>query len=411
MFGPILAQLVTLALSDRTEGRVVHADETHLEGATYPRVGVSFAWKHASLNLGYGPSLTVLRLESKREFTVLHNAVVSGLYSWERSTLSVSESFGYGEINLQQLALAGPAAQPGAGGFPTPAGGTTTPPPDGTTGGAGATPPPGTTPPPANLIRASGGVIPFLTSTTTVTLNHRISPVWLVGGGVGYTIVGSVGEEASAAFPVSKGPLAEVHASNRIDRANAANLSITTQAISAVGNNAWMATANAGWGRAWSLRTTTQLGSGVSISRNSQANGFVFWSIFPTFNASISHVVPQGRSAFGFGSAISSAPVIDPTRASVDPKLTWSVSASWGLNRFYTGLNAGTAIAIAQHNYNSAFNSVYAGFNAGFNLGAGFSVDTGVRAFWQSVGGQTTAPATYAGYLGISFAIATPLKR
>jgi hypothetical protein len=141
----------------------------------------------------------------------------------------------------------------------------------------------------------------------------------------------------------------------------------------------------------------------MSVTRNSLSTGLVFWSIYPTFNASISHVVPEGRGSIAFGSAVASAPAIDPIRASVDPRLSWTASANWSLDRVSAGVSAGTAISIAQQNNNGAFNSLYAAANAGLFLGAGFSLDAGVRTFRQSVSGTATIPATYAAFLGISF--------
>lgn len=412
ILGPILAQLVTLAVGDRTETRVVHAQNTYAEAGTYPRAGLTFGWKHSTLSISYGPSLTLGPLESKdRELTVFHSGAISALYKWRRTVLTVSESVGYGEVNFQALGVAGPAAQPGATPLPaTPANGGTTPtPPAGGVTNPGTTPAPGTTVPPTNQLRAPAQTLKYVTSSTNVTVNHLISSIWSAGGGVGYSVTGSPGAD-SAQFPVSKGPVAEVHASDRFTHADAANLQVTTQLVSSsTGNNAWFMNGTGGWGHAWSLRTTTQVGSGVSVTRNSQVDGLIFWSIYPTFFASINHLVPEGRSAFSFGSAVASAPAIDPIRAAVDPRISWSVSANWALSRLSLGLNGGTAVSIAQQNDNGAFNSVSAAFNAGYRLGAGFSVDSGLRGFWQSVAGRTTVPATYAAFLGIAFVAAVPV--
>jgi hypothetical protein len=409
LFGPILAQLVTLGVGDRTEARVIRADTTYEQAATYPRVGLSFGWKHFTLSVGYGPSLTLGPLNSKDPIlTVFHSGGISGLYKWQRTTLIVSQSLGYGEVNFQELALAGQTAQPTAAAPPTTTAGGTTPPPAGGVNNPGTTPAPGTTVPTANQSRAPLGPIKFMTSSTNVVVNHAITPALLVGAGAGYTVTGSPGDDSSV-FPISQGPFAEVHASDRFTQADAANLLVSTQLVrSSTGNDAWVLSGTAGWGRAWSPRTTTQVGSGVSMSRNSQFDGLVFWSIYPTFFASISRVVPAGRGAFNFGSAVACAPAIDPISASVDPRLSLSGSANWSLARFFMGLSAGTAVSIAQQN-NGAFNSLYAAFNTGFNLGAGFSVDGGVRAFRQRVSGNTT-PASYAAFLGVSFAAAVPLS-
>jgi hypothetical protein len=59
LFGPILAQVVTVAVGDRSEARVVVNDTTEYEAANRPSVGVGMAWRRFTLQLAYSPSFTV----------------------------------------------------------------------------------------------------------------------------------------------------------------------------------------------------------------------------------------------------------------------------------------------------------------------------------------------------------------
>src|SRR5450432_3170664 len=151
LFGPILAQLVTLGLSDRSEARHVVTDDSYSEVGTYPHVSLNFGWRHATLTLGYGPSLTLTPLEAKDpSLVVFHSASLSMSNRWRRTTVTASESLGYGEVDFRTQALAAPGTAPVTSvpgdmtGLPAgnTSGGTTTPPANGGTG-AGTQPQPG----------------------------------------------------------------------------------------------------------------------------------------------------------------------------------------------------------------------------------------------------------------------------
>src|SRR5437868_6511242 len=102
LLGHILAQVVSLGVGDRTEGRyVVDAVNKHYEAATYLRTGLGLAWKHSALNLAYAPSLVVTPLDSpSREALLFHNAGVAGIYHAQRTTVTASENLGIGKLNF-----------------------------------------------------------------------------------------------------------------------------------------------------------------------------------------------------------------------------------------------------------------------------------------------------------------------
>jgi len=49
--GPILAELATLSVADRTEARHIVSDDTHYEAATRPQLGVGVLWRNFSLGI------------------------------------------------------------------------------------------------------------------------------------------------------------------------------------------------------------------------------------------------------------------------------------------------------------------------------------------------------------------------
>src|SRR3954470_4496132 len=109
LLAPILAQLVTLNVGDRTEARYISGDDTHLEGATRPFAGLNFGWKRSALTLAYTPSVTVTPLERKpRNVLVFQGASLRASYRWRLTTLTLSEFVGFGELNFRVQALPAP---------------------------------------------------------------------------------------------------------------------------------------------------------------------------------------------------------------------------------------------------------------------------------------------------------------
>ena len=410
ILGPVLAQIATLSLSDRSEIRAVHSGGDYAEANTSPRIGLNVGWKKTGFSLGYGPSFTVTPLTGEdRNLVIFHAGAVGGYYEWQRARLTFSESVGYGELSFRQQALGGNGTIPGTG-LPAPTAPNTPTQPSGPGGMAPTQPSPGTSVPTVNQVRAYDQVIRFATSSTNVGLSYTISPVLMFGAGVGYFVSGSVGKDSGVDYPLVRGPTGQAQLSYRFTPADDLTATVFTQYASASnGNNSWFVIAGESWGHAFDARTNARVGSGLSISRNSQASGFIFWSIYPTFSAMISRVIPEGRGAFAFGSSVATSPAIDPVRALVDPRLSWNGFAGWGRDRFSSSLTAGSAVSFAQQSNTGTFNSLFAALGFAYRLGKVVSVDTGVRGFWQSLKGQSTTPPSYAVFLGVTIGGAVPL--
>src|SRR3954463_6199406 len=97
LLAPILAQLVTLNLGDRTTARYVHSDVNHTEASTQPLVGLNFDWRRSALMLAYMPTITVIPLEkTPRDVLVFHYGSLLGNYRWRNTIVTLTESIGYG---------------------------------------------------------------------------------------------------------------------------------------------------------------------------------------------------------------------------------------------------------------------------------------------------------------------------
>ncbi|HWZ89372.1 MAG TPA: hypothetical protein VNW92_10995, partial [Polyangiaceae bacterium] len=167
---------------------------------------------------------------------------------------------------------------------------------------------------------------------------------------------------------------------------------------------------NEAWSHRLDPRTTTRLGSGLSLTRNSQPDGLIYYSVYPNFSAGITHSSLLGRSTLTLGSTLASAPYIDPVRALVDPSLTAAAFVGLGRDRFLSTLTAGSAVAVVTHGNNGALNTVNGAFTVSYRLGAGFFVDSGLRAAWQTFGGLTTIPPSVAAFAGITMGAQVPLN-
>lgn len=422
LFGPILAQLVTLAVSDRTEARYIatNAGGSHAEAATAPRVGLDFGWKHtelsqSTLSLGYGPTFTATPiLETKTpELFVFQAASLGASHSerWERTTFTIGEQLSYTLTNPRLAALSG------GGAFPqtfTMAGSQTGMPSGNSTGTPTGNPsgvPNGT----GNAMAGTGTAgnltpaqtdrnVQLFTETTTARVEQFISARLKLGGELGYLMTGAVRESDRSSYPLVRGPRGQLFAAYRATRHDTLTSSVSSQYASlSMGNTAWVNVANEAWSHQFDARTSSTLAGGVSASRSSQPDGLVAWSIYPVFNANIGHVSRLGRGSLALGLSASSAPALDPIQGSVDPRLTLGALAALGQDRFSMALTVASAVALTTTDGQSAFNSINSSLSAGYQLGAGFSVDSGVRALWQKFGGDTTIPASLVAFVGVTF--------
>ena len=111
LFGPILAQLVTMSVFDRTEARHTRSDVNYSEVATYPRVTLDVGWKQGTLRFAYLPAITITPLEADSPSAiVLQSGAVALSNRWQRTTVTAGEWLSYGEVSLRNQGLA-----PGSG--------------------------------------------------------------------------------------------------------------------------------------------------------------------------------------------------------------------------------------------------------------------------------------------------------
>jgi hypothetical protein len=408
LLAPILAQLVTLGAGDRTEARVIFSEgERTTEATTSPLAALNVDWRHFSIGAAYFPSLTLRPLESSpRELDVAHLANLDLTYkqSFKRTTLTISESARYTQQNLYQDALAPrPVETPNQQGQT----------PDQQQPGGTGNQPEVQQPTDPNVDtrgRALDKEVRYGVLTTSIIVDQTLSSISTVGGSVQYYISSGLDEETRDDYPFVTGETISFygeHALNRNDSARGelrvSHARVPDQAIS------WLSVADATFKHRFSKRTTGDVSAGVSATLTELPNGLEIISIYPTFGAGIVHGERIGRGMLTLDANASSAPVLDITTGLVDPRLTVDGGAVYTLDRFSVSSNVSAAISLNEEA--DALNSIFADLVLAYDLGAGFAIDTGVRAGWETLGGATLVPPSWAAFAGISYRGAIPLKK
>ena len=430
LLGPILAQLVSLSIADRTEAREIAVPGTapYAEYATRPLVAVGSDWQYTHLTLSYSPTLTLTTLgETDRILLVYHTAAITGSYQLRRTLLSVTEAVGYGEQSFQQLTLAG--GGPTATQAPTVAGSTPPPVAIGTViNGTSTTGANGTAT--QAQVKALNTPIHFESLTTTATATHTESKNLSYGGDLGYTLSGSTREADRATYPLIGGPRGSVFGRYGWGHLDSVTSTVTLQyshasehpgtqgppnmlvLITVPPQSVWLGAWNATWTHGFDIHTAVLLGGGFSVSRSPVPNDgtVAAWSIFPTANAGVTEKTLVARGVLTLSLLVSTAPALDLTTFTVDPRVAMTATAGWARERFFSAVAGGTSFSITQAQGSTDLQSASGAASVGYILGKAVSVDAGVRGAWQSFGGVTSFPFTYAAFVGLNFGARLPLR-
>jgi len=220
----------------------------------------------------------------------------------------------------------------------------------------------------------------------------------------GYNVVTGTNAKSRAQLPTVQGPTASVSASDRVTGADTLTSSLTLQySTSSSGFQTLLSTLAAGWTHAFNVMTVVQGSAGVSGGRASRDDGYVAYSIYPTFGAGLSHARPLHPGTLTLSVNASAAPALDFTTLIVDPRVGFGGSAAFTRDRFFATTNVGSSYSISAER-NGAFSGVAGGAGLGYRIADPVSVDTGVRVAWQSYKRSNVIPWTYVGYVGLSIA-------
>jgi hypothetical protein len=245
---------------------------------------------------------------------------------------------------------------------------------------------------------------------SSASLDHVMSRALSLRLSGGYTIAGGADRESRATIPLVRGPDATASGGYAPDGRNTFTTTLASQlAYSENGDDAFVATLSEDYLHRFTRHTSTTVGAGIALSRAKPRDGLPLYGVYPTGRAGVTH---DGRAAGGTYSltlAATTAPVLDLTTASVDPRLGGSLTASWTRRRFSLTAAGGTALSLTPER-STALDTISSSLTASYDLGAGFLVDAGVRGVWQRYGGNTLIQPSAVLFAGLAFGAAVPLN-
>jgi len=417
---PLLAQLIDLKVADRTEARYVKYDSARYEGTTNPKATVSVKARRLVSSLSYGPRFTLVPLDQEpRDLLVFHEAAAKLSYSLRRSTLAFTSAVGYGKINFRFYGIQGPTVGVAPGNGTTPDGSTGMP---GTMQPGTSTAQPGTSTPGGTGAPIPGGTgtattqplvvdrnLPYYTSVTALMLTHRPLKDVELGAQGGFTSAGGLSSEARFYYPSLRGLSLGVSAADTYHlskRDSFKSNSSFLQTWSSNGNTSGTLMATETWGHQFGKRTSTSLGAGLNITRFTQRDGLQGYSVFPNFQAALTHQVRLGRGTLALALMAFATPVLDPLRAIVDPRVGAGANVGYALGAFQATVTSNVAFSIAPASRNAgAVDSAQAQALLGYQLAKAVQLDGGLRYTRQAYQGITVVPNTWAAFVGVTLGL------
>lgn len=421
LLAPLLAQLISLNLGDRTEARYVNLyGSKRYEGSTAPVVGLGIAARRTRFVLSYGPAFTLAPLErAPRSLYVFHQVATSLSYSWRRTTLSFGTTLGIGSLDLRLVGVQGLQPPTGAAGpttdTPTTGTPTTGMPTTGTP--TTGTPTTGTPTPPGGVTNVPGGAITqqsfegqkvrFYTTNTTLGVQERLTRDLSIGVTAGSARAGGLDEDSRRFYPPLYGwslggNTGYGYALSKQDRFAGALSLLKTW--SSNDNQAATLNSTVGWTHLFDPRTAGSLAVGFNVTRFSQSNGLAGFSVFPTFTLGATHGRALGRGGISFSTSVYSSPALDPLRALVDPRVGAAGTVGYTRKKLFMMATGSVAFSVAPSGNNAgAVNAAQAEARTGYLLAALTAVDAGARITRQTYGGQNVVPTSWAAFVGVTF--------
>jgi len=342
-----------------------------------------------------------------------HQTGASVGYAWQRNSLRLASSFGFGDQNFgfgtlrNQPQLPPTGAQPDANPDADPeAGGDTPPPANPTLPGPQA---PDLSDPGVGQIQPENVNVRYYDSNTVLSGSRQFSREVSAEAHVGHMRAGGLDEASIALYPVYSSWFAGVSATYTY-LLSASDSFVTTGSIEqswspSYGSTAQVLILNEGWNHTFNKRTFAGVGAGISVTRFTQDNGLEGFSIFPTFQASLLHQVPVAGGQLSLAVYTYSAPELDTLRALVDPRLGAGGSVNYTRKRLSLTADGGVAVSVAPTDYNdTGISTASAQLLAAYSLSEFMSIDAGMRYTLQNVDEVAVIPSSWAGFVGLVLA-------
>jgi hypothetical protein len=243
--------------------------------------------------------------------------------------------------------------------------------------------------------------------TSGLSLTHQASKWLSVSTVASTTMAGGRGKDSRLYYPPLRGYTlggATTYAYPFDSRDVASTNASLIKTWSSNGNETATLNATAGVSRKFDKHTSGSTVAGINITRFSQNDGLRGFSIFPTFNATLSYQQRVGRGNFTSSVSAFSSPALDPLRALVDPRVGVSASLRYSREKFSVFANGSTALSVAPAgNDAGAVNSYSGSAGSSYQLAKLTLIDAGVRMTRQTYQAVTVIPATWGAFVGLTF--------
>jgi hypothetical protein len=252
---------------------------------------------------------------------------------------------------------------------------------------------------------------------TSAALNHQATRELNLNAFVTYTVAGATRKADQLDYPRTSGTIVGANVAYTFSWTARDNFVTSLNAQEAIssyhqpdaqlaqqgGNKATAVIARETWNHIYSKHTSSSLGAGLSVTRNSQGDGLIAYSVYPNFSAGLSYQDRLARGNFGFGAFAYAAPALDPLRATVDPRVGIAGSLSWSRKRFSSALSGAAAVSTAPAgNDAGAFDSYQGSFVMGYSATDWLLFDCGGRVANQVYQDVTVVPLSYGIFVGLT---------
>lgn len=396
----LTAAVGTLRVADAVGASV---DRSLLDYNYYFRVSNTFRadaglrFAHSDLNVAYGlrlmPNTTTLRVEP------FHTAEMRYIYTTPRFVLSLSETGGIGKQSFLGIGRASPLA----GLAPVQDSNTT----------ATTSTPALATPSPIDASLLPGvQSLPVVSSRTAASATYRWDRTLSSTFTLGYQIAGGLTERAKRYLSLQQLLDAGASLDYALDaRNNLVSALVFARGTSSRNDDYVLTTVSESWLYKATLRTTLDIGGGVSGRSVNQQDGSTLLAVTPVGNAGIAHIL-QGRDRTGvLRFAVRFAPLVDTLTARIQNRFSAQGSATMNQGDWSTGVTAGLARTIPSNEpgaLNALTASVFGSYQIVSWLGASLSAQvTRQEIVTTGLTGATAVPSgvawgVYGGLYGVS---------
>jgi hypothetical protein len=365
----------TLDLGDRSEMRARDSNEPigpTIDIETTPAIAIRLRARSLTLDLGYGPRLTLRQLDHGPLPEVLHHGLFALGIRLRHGELALRSDASYGTQSFTSLA-------------------TTTPTSTGT--------PPITQLPPATAID-------YVAARNSLILRYAPDPRWSFTARVEHALAGGVDAAARATMPFQQGPLASIEAeiaATRLDRV-LTSFSFTRSTFTP-GPDDTLFDAQVGWRHRLDRRTEATLAAGAAGLVWRKDGVAATTRGFPIAEVGLSQRFPPQRIETRY--ALRLAPIVSWLNGAVDERAQADASFVWTARQ---GMTVRAQLGVAQSvplSEDAALTLVMG--EAAFAVPATRFVrfEVGTRAAWQYQRGSAVPPPQWVMFVGATFAAPT----